>query len=62
MNLPGLEMYNPSRPWVSKVREDGKIESDVFWYIDDGRSTAPTEGECWKVAGNISSTLSFLGL
>ena len=62
MNLPGLERYNPSRPWVYKVKEDGKIASDVFWNIDDGRSTAPSEGECWKVARKISSTLSFLGL
>ena len=62
LNLPGLEKYNPSRLCVYKVREDRKIASDVFWYIDDGRSTTPSEVECWKIARKISSTLSFLGL
>ena len=46
LNIHGLEMYNTNIPWVYKVREDWKIASDVFWYIDDGRSTTPSEGEC----------------
>jgi hypothetical protein len=31
LNLPGCEAYNPSLPWISKVRsEDGKIVADLF--------------------------------
>ena len=42
LNLPGLDLYDPSLPWVFKVREDGAIAADAFWYIDDGLLIAGT--------------------
>ena len=42
LNLPGMDEYDPSKPWVCKVRQDGTIAADLFFYIDDGRSTAPS--------------------
>jgi hypothetical protein len=36
MNLPGSEKYDPSLPWVSKIRlNDGCIAADLFIYVDD---------------------------
>ena len=28
LDLPGLDLYDPSLPWVYKVREDGSITTD----------------------------------
>ena len=38
LNFPGLEIYDSSFHWVYKVRDDGSISTDTFWYIDDGYS------------------------
>jgi hypothetical protein len=40
MNLPDAADYDPSLPWVSKVRmDDGKIAANLFIYVDDVRIT-----------------------
>ena len=36
LNLPGDESYTPKITWVTKVRSDGHLESEVFIYVDDG--------------------------
>ena len=46
INLPGMNTYDPSKPWVYKVRQDGTMAADLFFYIDDGRPTAPSAWEC----------------
>jgi hypothetical protein len=39
LNLPGSLGYEPSQPWVSKVRsQDGLIACDFIIYVDDVRS------------------------
>ena len=30
LNLPGVDLYDPSIPWVYNVREDGSITTDIF--------------------------------
>ena len=50
LNLPGDKSYDPTRPWVFKMREDGNIAVDFFIYIDDERPTAPTEEEGWRAS------------
>ena len=42
LNLPGSKDYDPSLPWVSKVRLDGLVACEVYFYVDDGRITGPT--------------------
>lgn len=37
LNTLGVDLYDPSLPWVYKVREDGSIATNAFWYIDDCR-------------------------
>ena len=53
LNLHGLDRYDPNLPWVYKVREDGAIATDSFWYIDDGRPIANTAWEAWKTGNKI---------
>ena len=60
LNLPGTRSCNPSRPWVYKVRNNEKISTDVFWYIEDGRLTAPTSRECWKMVCYVYCIHAFL--
>jgi hypothetical protein len=63
MNLPGSVLYDPMLQWVSKVRKkDGRVDVDLFIYIDDSRPTAPSEQECWQAARKAVSTLNSMGL
>eukprot|EP00980_Cylindrotheca_fusiformis_P026387 scaffold16048_cov85-Cylindrotheca_fusiformis.AAC.1 len=63
LNLPGSKGYDPSLPWVSKIRiDDGEIACDLFIYVDDGRVTAPSEDECWKATRQAASVLNDLGI
>ncbi len=52
MNLPGQDNYEPSLPWVSKVKdlENGEvvIAADLFTFVDDLRPTGATKEEGWK--------------
>lgn len=39
LNLPWKEDYDPTLPWVSKIRlKDGKVAADLFIYVDDVRN------------------------
>lgn len=63
MNLPGAKDYDPSLPWVSKIRlEDGEIACDLFIYVDDGRVTAPTHKESAQATRQAASILNSLGI
>jgi hypothetical protein len=62
MNLPGSPDYNPSLPWVYKVRKDGTPAADFFFYVDDNRTTGNTEREAWMAARRVASVCSYLGI
>ena len=62
LNLPGDEGYDPSLPWVMKVRKDGHLACEVYVYVDDGRFTGWSKMECWKAVQRFSSILTFLGI
>ena len=48
LNLPGQEGYDPSVPWVSKVRDsDGRITADLFTFVDDLRPTGSSKEQGW---------------
>jgi hypothetical protein len=61
-NLPGNLDYDPSSLWVAKVREDRKIASDLFTFVDDLRPTGPGHVECWKAERRAASVLNWLGI
>lgn len=62
LNLPGSVFYDPTLPWVSKVRSDGILASDFYIYVDDCRSTSPSLDEAWHTLRRISSILGYLGI
>jgi hypothetical protein len=63
MNLPGAPDYDPSLPWVSKIRiEDGKIAADLFIYVDDVRITGNSAKECNAAARRAASIVNDLGV
>ncbi len=62
-NLPGSENYDPTKPWIYKVRlSDGHIACDIFIYVDDLRITGWSRGEAWKACCRATSILGFLGV
>jgi hypothetical protein len=62
LNLPGVEDYDPSLSWVSKIREDGRVAADLFIYMDDLRPTGPDAEECWRAARKGEATCNHLGI
>jgi hypothetical protein len=61
-NLPGDPEYDPSLPWVYKVRKDGTPAADFFFYVDDNRTTGSTQKEAWQAARRVASVCSHLGI
>ena len=63
VNLPGSDNYDPSLPWISKIRaSDGCIAADVFIYVDDLRITGLTKKEAWEACHRVSTILAWLGI
>lgn len=63
LNLPGCEDYDPSRPWVAKVRSKDKlVANDLFIYVDDLRTVGASEEECYQASRRTGSKLNWLGL
>ena len=61
LNLPGSDSYDPSWPWVAKVREDGRIACDMYLYVDDGRVTGPTKLLTWRATRRLCSVITHHG-
>ena len=63
MNLPGSSSYDPSRPWIARIRSDsGKIAGSTVTYVDDLRSLGETEAEYWHVVHQTGSRVGYLGI
>lgn len=62
LNLPGNESYVPSRPWISKRRQDGSLAADIHSYVDDERITGPTREETWAGSSKLAKLRAYLGL
>ena len=48
LNLPTRGNYIPSDPWVSKLRKDVNVASEVFIYVDDVRSLGWYDRGFWN--------------
>jgi len=62
LNCPGDPTYDPSKPWVSKIRKDGTIASDLVAFMDDLRTSGPSRKEAWQASRRTASRLNYLGL
>jgi hypothetical protein len=63
MNLPGQIDYDPTMPWVSKIRfGDNCIACDVVIFVDDLRVSGPTKDEAWGASQRAAAVLNHLGI
>ena len=60
--MSGSEDYDPSVPWISKLRHDGTIAVDVHVYIDDVRITGQSKDLVWKAGSRVAKLCSYYGL
>lgn len=65
LNLPGDDDYDPSLPWVSKVKvmKDGSVvvAADLHTFMDDLRPCGATKREVWLAGRKAASTINWLG-
>jgi hypothetical protein len=59
LKLPGSKLYDPTRPWVSKRRKDGKIANDLVSFMDDLRMLGSSEKECQMAGYRTSSIMNW---
>jgi hypothetical protein len=62
LNLPGSPHYNPSKPRLLRLRQDGRISSSLSCYVDDLRAAAAGEDLCWEVMHVVSSKAAYLDI
>ncbi|KAL7490128.1 hypothetical protein ACHAW6_015846 [Cyclotella cf. meneghiniana] len=62
LNLPGTRDYDPTLPWVMKVRYDGHLACEVYVYVDDGKVTGWCRAACWAAASRFSKVMARLGI
>jgi hypothetical protein len=62
LNLLGSPNYNPTRPWVSKRRADGRLATDVLAYCDDLRLIGPTRDLALRAMRRVASIANYLGM
>ena len=62
LNLPGSWNYDPTLPWVYKLRVDLSIANEIYIYVDDGRLFGFNKSECWGAARRFSSVCAQLGI
>jgi hypothetical protein len=54
LNLPGPG-YDPTMAWVMKLREDSRLASDFFTFVDDERLTGATEELTWQAGHTLGA-------
>ena len=61
LNLPGTLKYDCTRPWIYKIRKDGRLAADTKRFMDDLRNSAPTKQIAWEASTRIGKVTSWLG-
>lgn len=61
-NYPGSPDYDPSLPWIFKVRGDGSLAADLQQYVDDLRENAPTRELAWQASARVAKIGGWLGV
>eukprot|EP00536_Pseudo-nitzschia_multiseries_P004111 jgi/Psemu1/9278/gm1.9278_g len=62
LNLRGMESYDPTQPWISRLQSDGLHATEITQYTDDIQITAPTEDLAWECISKMAKGLGWLGL
>jgi hypothetical protein len=62
-NLPGDESYDPTLPWIAKIRHESRqVAADVPIYVNNCCITAPTQDLAWLAARCMAKVCLWLGL
>ena len=62
MNLPGAADYDPAKPWVFKMRDDGDPAADFALYVDDNRAAGNSKAEAKLAGRRVASVCGYLGI
>ena len=65
LNLPGKESYDPTMPWVYRVKMvDGEpvMASNHVSFTDDVRGMGSSEDACWNVTRRVAQILQWFGI
>ena len=62
LNLPGSSSYDPTLPWVFKVRYDGHLRCEIYVYVDDRKVTGWCKAACWSAASRFLKIMPRLGI
>ena len=62
LNLPGSWHYDPTMPWVYKLRWDKNLACEIYIYVDDGKTTGWSRLACWQASRRFASVCSHLGI
>ena len=62
LNLPGSKSYDPTQPWIKKVRADGQSASELFTFVDDERVAGATADNGWEASHAVASKQAYVGV
>lgn len=62
LNLPDSWDYDPTLPWVYKLRWDKNLACEIYIYVDDGKTTGWSKLVCWSATRRFASVCSSLGI
>jgi hypothetical protein len=62
LNLPGSSGYDPSHPWVYKVRATGDPAAEFALYCDDNRAVGNDRKEAKQAVRRVASICNYLGV
>lgn len=62
LNLPGSEHYDPTMPWVQRLKWDGSIAGAAPRYVDNMWPVGASESMCWEVTHQMVTYYSYLGM
>ena len=58
LNMPGTQSYDPSEPWIMKVRADelsAAVIYSLFTFVDDERVAGATDDNTWEASHAVGS-------
>lgn len=62
LNLPGSRDYDPTLPWIAKMKADGSLATEFFIYVDDVRVTGGSEEDVWEPIRRLCSIFGYLDI
>ena len=58
----GSSDYDPTLPWIAKMKLNGTLAVEFYIYVDDVRVTCGSEEQVWEAIRRICSIFGYLGI